>query len=206
MSQGYDSRREIYVVDDDPDVRGALSAVFSRSGFDVTSLADGESFLTAARHRVPACILLDVYMPGRSGLEILRDLNADEYDAPILIMSGRGDIPMAVETIRNGALDFIEKPFDPDTVVGRVEDAIAAWERRKKSVGASQIRSRRFSGRDLLTQRELDVLDQIAVGASSKEAARQMGISFRTVEVHRSRIMEKLGAKNSVDLIRIVLS
>jgi two-component system, LuxR family, response regulator FixJ len=206
MSQNFVPRRRIYIVDDDPEVRAALSAVFSRHGFDVTSLADGVSFLAAARHHIPSCILLDVYLPGRSGLEILKELNADDYDAPILIMSGRGDIPMAVETIRNGALDFIEKPFDPKTLLARVDDAIAAWERRKVSIGASQIRSRRFTGRSLLTARELDVLDQIAAGASSKEAARQMGISFRTVEVHRSRIMEKLGAKNSVDLMRIVLT
>ena len=204
MTREYGSKRQIYVVDDDAGVRAALSAVFSRNGYDVTALADGESFLVAARLSTPACILLDVYMPGRSGLDILKELNADEYGAPVLIMSGLGDIPMAVETIKNGALDFIEKPFRPETVLVRVEDAIAAWERRKKSMAASQIRTRRFTGRELLTQRELDVLDQIAIGASSKEAARQMGISFRTVEVHRSRIMEKLGAKNSVDLVRIV--
>jgi FixJ family two-component response regulator len=145
-------------------------------------------------------------MPGRSGLDILKELNADEYPAPILMMSGQGDIPMAVEALKNGALDFIEKPFDSETVLSRVQDAIDAWERRRNSVGTSKIRASRFPGRELLTQREIDVLDQISVGASSKEAARQMGISFRTVEVHRSRIMEKLGAKNSVDLMRIVLS
>jgi FixJ family two-component response regulator len=145
-------------------------------------------------------------MPGRSGLDILKELNADEYPAPILMMSGQGDIPMAVEALKNGALDFIEKPFDSETVLGRVQDAIDAWERRRNSVSTSKIRASRFPGRELLTQREIDVLDQISVGASSKEAARQMGISFRTVEVHRSRIMEKLGAKNSVDLMRIVLS
>jgi two-component system, LuxR family, response regulator FixJ len=199
-------KRAIYIVDDDADVRAALSAMFTRNGYAVTALGDGASLIKAARSQTPACILLDVYMPGRSGLDILKELNADEYAAPILMMSGQGDIPMAVEALKSGALDFIEKPFDTDTVLTRVQVAVEAWDRRRNSAAVSKIRASRFPGKELLTQREIDVLDQISVGASSKEAARQMGISFRTVEVHRSRIMEKLGAKNSVDLMRIVLS
>ena len=204
MYEPIGSNGEIYVVDDDAGVRTALSAVFSRNGYVVTGLSDGASFLALARGRIPACILLDVYLPGRSGLDILRELNADDYAAPILVMSGQGDIPMAVEAIRNGALDFIEKPFHPDGVLQRVRDAIEAWERRRNS--SSKIRTSQFSGRELLTRREIEVLEQISTGASSKEVARLMGISFRTVEVHRARIMEKVGAKNSVDLMRIVLS
>ena len=197
---------EVYVVDDDPAVRTTLSTVFTRAGYQVTCFAEGAALVAAARNGTPVCIILDVHIPGKSGLDILRQLNAQDYPVPIFMMSGQGDIPMAVEALKNGALDFIEKPFDSETVLGRVQDAIDAWERRRNSVGASKIRASRFPGRELLTQREIDVLDQISVGASSKEAARQMGISFRTVEVHRSRIMEKLGAKNSVDLMRIVLS
>ena len=206
MSQDGVSKGAIFIVDDDVDVRTVLSAMFTRNGYAVTALADGPSLIKAARSQTPACILLDVYMPGRSGLDVLKELNADEYAAPILMMSGQGDIPMAVEALKNGALDFIEKPFDSETVLTRVQEAIDAWVRRRSNVGTSKIRASRFPGRELLTQREIDVLDQISIGASSKEAARQMGISFRTVEVHRSRIMEKLGAKNSVDLMRIVLS
>jgi two-component system response regulator FixJ len=204
MAEPVGSKAEIYIVDDEAGVRAALSAVFSRNGFLVTAVSDGASFLALAHGRPPACILIDVHLPGGSGLDILKELNADDYAAPILVMSGQGDIPMAVEAIRNGALDFIEKPFHPDTVLARVRVAIEAWERRRNS--ASKIRTSQFPGRDLLTQREIEVLDQISIGASSKEVARSMGISFRTVEVHRSRIMEKLGAKNSVDLMRIVLS
>jgi two-component system, LuxR family, response regulator FixJ len=204
MAEPVGSKAEIYIVDDEAGVRAALSAVFSRNGFLVTAVSDGASFLALAHGCPPACILLDVHLPSGSGLDLLKELNADDYAAPILVMSGQGDIPMAVEAIRNGALDFIEKPFHPDTVLARVRDAIEAWERRRNS--ASKIRTSQFPGRDLLTQREIEVLDQISIGASSKEVARSMGISFRTVEVHRSRIMEKLGAKNSVDLMRIVLS
>jgi len=204
MSQGTSSKDEIFIVDDDAGVRESLSMIFSLQGYDVIGLSDGASLLTAARQRTPACIILDVHMPGRSGLDILKELNADAYGAPILIISGQGDIAMAVDAIKNGALDFIEKPFDGQGVLRRVKEAIDAWRRRRDSAGTSSVRAARFPGRELLTQREIDVLDQIASGASSKEAGRQLGISFRTVEVHRARIMEKLGAKNAVDLARIV--
>jgi|EndMetStandDraft_3_1072993.scaffolds.fasta_scaffold193103_2 two-component system, LuxR family, response regulator FixJ len=206
MSQAIPSKDEIFIVDDDVGVRESLALVFSMNGYEVLGLSDGASLLTAARQRTPACIILDVHMPGRSGLDILRELNADAYSAPILIISGQGDIAMAVEAIKNGALDFIEKPFDAKGVLSRVRDAIDAWRRRRDAANASSARAARFPGRELLTQREVDVLDQIASGASSKEAGRELGISFRTVEVHRARIMEKLGAKNAVDLARIVFS
>jgi two-component system, LuxR family, response regulator FixJ len=203
MSQG--SNNEIIIVDDDPAVRDALSVVFSLEGYHVTSFGDGQSLLTAARARVPSCIILDVHMPGRSGLDILRELNAQDYAAPIFIISGQGDIPMAVDAIKNGALDFIEKPFNADTVVSRVREAIEAWERRREG-GGSDVLSMPFPGRDSLTPREREVLAQIAAGASNKEAGRHLGISPRTIEVHRARIMEKLGAKNAADLVRIVMS
>jgi two-component system response regulator FixJ len=199
------SRGEIFIVDDDAAVRDALSVVFSLAGYHVTGFADGNSFLTAARAHPPACIVLDVHMPGRSGLDILKELNAQNYGSPIFIISGQGDIPMAVEAIKNGALDFIEKPFDAETVVERVRNAIAAWEKRG-TTATNELLSTNFPGRNLLTPRELEVLAQIASGASNKEAGRELGISPRTIEVHRARIMEKLGAKNAADLVRIVLS
>jgi two-component system response regulator FixJ len=204
MSQA--NANEIIIVDDDPAVRDALSVVFSLEGYHVTSFGDGQSLLTAARARTPACIILDVHMPGRSGLDILRELNAQDYGAPIFIISGQGDIPMAVDAIKNGALDFIEKPFNADTVVTRVRDAIEAWGRRKETGSSSDLLSLSFPGREMLTPREREVLAQIAGGASNKEAGRHLGISPRTIEVHRARIMEKLGAKNAADLVRIVMS
>jgi FixJ family two-component response regulator len=198
--------REVFVVDDDPLVLNALSVVLTREGYRVSGFGDGASFLTAARERTPACILLDVQMPGQSGLEILRALNAQQYAAPIFIISGVGDIPMAVEAIKSGALDFIEKPFDAATVVTRVREAVEAWARRAQRGEGADIVSKAFPGRDLLTSRERDVLNQIAAGSSNKQAGRELGISPRTIEVHRARIMEKLGAKNAADLVRIVLS
>jgi two-component system, LuxR family, response regulator FixJ len=194
---------EIFVVDDDAGVRDALSIVFTLEGYKVTGFSDGAAFLAAAQARTPTCVLLDVQMPGRSGLDILRELNAQQYPAPIFIISGVGDIPMAVEAIRNGALDFIEKPFDRRTVVSRVRDAVAAWNHRASQ--ANDFAALQFPGHEHLTAREHDVLQQVATGASNKEAGRTLGISPRTVEVHRARIMEKLGAKNAADLVRIVL-
>ncbi len=193
---------EIFVVDDDPSVGAALSIILRGAGFEITSFVEGDAFLAAARSRTPECILLDVHLSNCSGLELLRRLDAQRYPAPILVISGSGDIPTAVDAIRNGALDFIEKPFAAAALVTRVREAIEAWQNRNRE---DDFLAHRFPGHDSLTAREREVLQQIAQGASNKEASRQLGISPRTVEVHRARIMEKLGAKNAADLMRIVL-
>ena len=204
MSQETTSRDEIFVVDDDPAIREALTEVFSRDGFRVTSFVDGVSFLASARAHTPVCIILDVHIPGRSGLDILKELNAEDYPALIFIMSGQGDIPMAVEAIKHGALDFIEKPFRASEIVERVREALEVQKRRQSDPGAMKAPSFHFSDREPLTRREQDVLAQIVAGSSSKEAGRQLGISPRTIEVHRARIMEKFAAKNAADLVRMV--
>jgi FixJ family two-component response regulator len=205
MSEEASLKGEIVVVDDDPTVRETLALVFSREGYEVTCFADAASFLAAARLRTPACVLLDVYIPGRSGLDILKDLNAQNYPAPIFIISGQGDIPMAVDAIKHGALDFIEKPFSGSAVAARVRDAIAAWRFRANDKESATLLLE-FAGHKPLTQREGEVLAQLVTGASNKEAARQLGISPRTIEIHRANIMGKLGAKNAADLVRIVMS
>jgi len=195
------SGSEIFVVDDDESTRDTLSAVLVPEGCRVTCFAEGHSFLAAARARTPACILLDVNMPDRSGLDMLRELDAPRYPAPILIVSGQSDVPTAVNAIKGGALDFIEKPIDAAVVIARVREAIAGWLRRPGN-GDSSLPIR---GLELLTARERQVLTQVIGGASNKEAGRNLGISPRTIEVHRARIMDKLGAKNAADLVRIVM-
>jgi FixJ family two-component response regulator len=121
----------------------------------------------------------------------------------VLIISGKGDIAMAVEAIKNGALDFIEKPFTGSDIVARVREAIDADRRRSREVKRPSFH---FPNREALTAREQDVLDQLVTGATNKEAGRELGISHRTIEIHRARIMEKLGAKTAADLVRITLS
>jgi len=201
------SRGEIFVVDDDPAVRDTLSMVLQAAGYEVICFADGAALLAVARNLTPACMLLDVHIPGKSGLDILRELHGEDYPAPIFMISGQGDIAMAVSAIKNGALDFIEKPFRGTEIVARLDEAIGAYARRlAKNGGASSIATLHFPGREPLTRREREVLEQFTSGASNKEAGRTLGISPRTIEDHRANIMKKLGARNAADLVRIVMT
>src|SRR6202171_3462832 len=124
MAEKPASRGEIFVVDDDPAVRETLSMVLSAGGYQVICFADGAALLAVARSRTPSCILLDVNIPGKSGLDILKELHGEDYPAPIFMISGQGDIAMAVTAIKNGALDYIEKPFSGKEIITRVEEAI----------------------------------------------------------------------------------
>lgn len=180
--------------------------VLSAAGYKVICFADGAALLSVARTRTPACILLDVHIPGKSGLDILRELHGEDYPAPIFMISGQGDIAMAVSAIKNGALDFIEKPFRGSEIVNRLNEAIDAYTRRQAENSASRVASLHFPGREPLTRREREVLEQFTSGASNKEAGRQLGISPRTIEDHRANIMKKLGARNAADLVRIVMT
>jgi FixJ family two-component response regulator len=205
MAEKPNSRGEIFVVDDDPAVRDTLSVVLSLGGYEVICFADGAALLAVARTRTPACILLDVHIPGKSGLDILKELRGEDYPAPIFMISGQGDVAMAVSAIKNGALDFIEKPFRGSEIVMRLNEAIDAYARRHAH-NSAKIASVHFPGREPLTRREREVLEQFTSGASNKEAGRQLGISPRTIEDHRANIMRKLGARNAADLIRIVMT
>jgi len=201
------SSNEIFIVDDDAAMRESLSLVFTSEGYQVKTFADGRSFLAAARRRPPACVLLDNVMPGKSGLEILQELDARRYPAPIVVMSGYGDIATAVEAIREGAYDYLQKGLGTDALIGRVREAIDEWRpRRAPRADGDKPLSQRFPGCDQLTPRERDVMREIMAGATSKEAGRKFGLSPRTIESHRVQIMQKLGARNMVDLARIVLS
>jgi two-component system, LuxR family, response regulator FixJ len=198
---------EILVVDDDAEVCDALSMTFTLEGYQVATFLDGTSFAPSIRKRSPACVLLDVCMAGRSGLDILDDLDAGSYCAPIIMMSGRADIPMAVAAIKHGAYDFIEKRLGPDAIFALVREAIGRWPpQRRRLSDARAALPRSYPGFDRLSPRERDVLHEIMSGASTKQAAKNLGTSWRTVENQRQHIMQKLGARNSMDLARIVLS
>jgi two-component system, LuxR family, response regulator FixJ len=171
MTMADESNPIICIVDDDPSVRDALAVVFDLDGFTPKTFASGDEFLDAVGALKPACVLLDVHMPGRSGLDVLKALDPPTFQAPIFVISGQGDIPMAVSAIKLGAVDFIEKPFDADTVVRQVREAVAALARRDGERDHAV-----FPGSELLTPRERDVLKEITAGASNKEAGRILGI------------------------------
>jgi FixJ family two-component response regulator len=200
------SKGEIFVMDDDAAVRETLSRALQEEGYDVICFADGAALLSLARNRIPACIFLEVRLPGKSGLDILRQLRAKDYPAPIFIVSGQGDIPMAVDAIRNGALDFIEKPCRSSEIIARVKAAVGGLSQFHRSDDSSNVCSLHLPGREPLTRREREVLARLAVGASNKEAAQQLGLSPRTIEGHRSNIMKKIGVRNAAELIHRVLS
>lgn len=193
----------VFIVDDDPAVRDALTLLLRIEGFSAQSFEDGPPFLQAVNATSPVCVILDLQLPGCSGLAILKQLTDQQFAPPVIVMSGQSDIATAVAAIKAGALDFLEKPFSASAMADKVRDAVANY--RQSMVGYADGLAD-FPGRRLLTGRECEVLGQIARGASNKEAGRRLGISPRTVEVHRARIMAKLGARNAADLIRIVLS
>jgi FixJ family two-component response regulator len=204
MPQESGTELDIGVVDDDPAVRDSLVTLLELEGFRVHSYASGDAFLNAVATVNLDCLLLDVHMPSRSGLEVLEAIGGGQSPVPVVMISGQADIPMAVAAIKAGAHDFVEKPFDAEAVIDCVQKAVRVH--RERAQGQRAPEERRFKGAETLTAREREVLDQIIRGASNKEAGRTLGISPRTVEVHRARIMEKLQARNTADLMRIVLS
>jgi DNA-binding NtrC family response regulator len=137
MADSPASLGEIFVVDDEPAVRETLTVVLSNGGYDVICFADGAALLEVVRNRTPAAILLDVHIPGKSGLDILKELHGEDYPAPIFMISGQGDIAMAVSAIKSGAIDFIEKPFRGNEIVTRVKEAIEAYTRRQQETAAN---------------------------------------------------------------------
>ena len=195
----------ILVLDDDPDVRQMLSIVLFSAGFEVICCADVRTLLAEVRKRAPKCILLDQVLPDTSGLLVLDRLRRKGCTAPVLMISGRADIATAVRAVRQGAYDFVEKPFRGPDLVARVNAAIDEAARRN-GVPDVPTRVMHISGKASLTARERDVLAEVINGSSAKEIARQFGLSSRTVEGQRVKIMRKLGAKSMVDLVRLVLS
>ncbi|MGL4636013.1 MAG: response regulator transcription factor [Beijerinckiaceae bacterium] len=196
--------REIFVVDDDPAIRDALSIALRAEGYVVQSFSDATALFEVVRMRAPGVIVLDVMLPDQSGLDVLKTLRAEGHPAPVLMITGHGDIPMAVEAIKFGAYDFIQKPFSVEIILDQLKAALSAQnikdENADKGFDLGDI------GGQVLSNREKEVLREIAAGASSKEAGRILGISPRTVEVHRANIMDKLGARNAADLMRIIFS
>ncbi|WP_439370403.1 response regulator transcription factor [Bradyrhizobium sp. PMVTL-01] len=189
------SKGEVFVIDADAATREQLSAALQQSAYDVICFADGESLLSEAKARMPACVLLEM-PPDRSALDVLKRLREENCIAPVLVTSANGSIAMAVDAIRSGATDFIEKPFRTHDIVGRIDAAID----EVAQPGAN--RQRWLPGCEPLTGREGDVLEHLAAGLTNKEIARRMHLSARTVEGYRASILKKASARNVTDLLR----
>jgi two-component system response regulator FixJ len=190
----------VIVVDDDAAVRDSLQAMLEAEGFAVELFADARAFLDGYRPLADACLLIDVRMPGVDGIELLGKLATRPSAPPVIIITGHGDVPMAVEAMKLGAVDFIEKPFAAATIVGSIRDALAA-------AGRGTATGREMAPRlARLTEREREVLEQLVIGHSNKAIARELGISPRTVEIHRARVMEKMQADSLSHLVRLALA
>jgi two-component system response regulator FixJ len=189
----------VFLVDDDPAVLRSTAALLSVRGLKVRTWPSAEAFLDEPERDGPACLLLDVRMPGMSGLELQRQLSRQQAELPVIIMTGHADVPMAVEAMRVGAIDFIEKPFAADVLFRSVERAFQLLREgpRDRDPEAEEALAR-------LTERERDVLELLVRGHINKSIAYQLDISQRTVEVHRARIKEKLKARGLADLMRIM--
>lgn len=192
----------VYVIDDDPAMRDSLDFLLSSAGFKVTLFDTAADFLDARADLRSGCVVSDVRMPGIDGMDLLRRLKANASSMPVIIMTGHGDIPLAVEAIRLGALDFIEKPFEDDRLIGMIEAALRQNSDHTKSDAISaEIASRIAS----LSQRERQVMDGLVAGLSNKLIAREHNISPRTIEVYRANVMTKMQAHNLSELIRLAL-
>ncbi|EJN11477.1 response regulator [Bradyrhizobium sp. YR681] len=191
------SKGEVFVIDTDAASREQISNALQHSAYDVICFADGASLLSEARARMPACVLLEM-PPDRSGLDVLKRLREENCMAPVLVTSANGSIAMAVDAIKSGATDFIEKPFRTHDIIGRIDAAID----EVAQPGSS--RQRWLPGCEPLTLREGDVLEHLAAGLTNKEIARRMHLSARTVEGYRAGILRKAGARNVTDLLRRV--
>lgn len=195
------SQPTVFLVDDDDAVRDSLALLFETAGLAAEAYPSAETFLDAYRPERPGCLVLDVSMPGMSGTDLQTELNRRDVRLPIIFLTAHGDIPMTVRTIKAGAVDFLTKPVQAKPLLERVQAAIAQdlqqRERLKLEPGAG-------ASLATLTPRELEVAKLLVEGCTNKEIARRLGISHRTVENHRARVMEKTHSTHLIQLARLV--
>ena len=193
----------VYVVDDDGSTRELLAWLMQRHGLRAELFADARSFLASYRAGAPGCLIVDLNMPGMGGLDLQRHLKELGAMLPVIFLSGRADVPKAVRAVREGAVDFIEKPFDYKHVVALVEECL-----RRDADERERRRRRRTACARLaqLTQREREVMDLVVAGLTNREIGERLDISVKTVEAHRSRLMEKLEVHSIAELVQATLA
>ena len=191
----------VFVVDDDPSVRSSLKFLLSTVGLQVESFASADAFLLKKSPDAPSCLVLDVRLPGLSGLDFQRELAARDARIPIIFLTGHGDIPMSVRAMKAGAVEFLTKPFRDQDLLDAVRLALERDRARREQDKEVMILQQRF---DSLTSREQEVISMVASGMLNKQIADQLGTAESTVKVQRSRAIEKMHAESFVDLIRMI--
>ncbi|MGH6873357.1 MAG: response regulator transcription factor [Rhizomicrobium sp.] len=193
----------ICVVDDDESVRGSLRALLESGGLAVLDFVSARQFLAATALERCECLVVDIRMPEMNGLELQEELIRRGHGFPVVVITGHGDVPLAVRAMKAGALDFIEKPFDADTMLASVRRALETGRTRRDEEAEARAAKDLLA---LLTPRERHVLEQLVAGRSNKVAAYELGISPRTIEIHRARIMEKMKVRSLSEVVRIALT
>ena len=200
-----ETEQTVFVVDDDDALRDAIATFLDAEGHACETYADAAALLARFADLPPetsGCLVLDVRMPGLSGLDLQDELNARGIDLPIIFITGYGDVPSAVRAMKGGAVDFLSKPFDAETLVERIRGALRTDAKRRASRRELAATRKRAA---TLTPREREVLERVAAGQANKSVAIDLGVSERTVEIHRSHLMKKMGVRHLADLVRLKL-
>jgi FixJ family two-component response regulator len=191
------SKATIFIVDDDEGLRRGLQALLDGRGFATKCYASAEALLDGLPPDATGCLVVDVRMPGMSGLDLQRELKRRQVGLPVIVITGHGDIPMAVAALKVGAVDFLEKPFDSPAILASIEDALRTGETRVETDVSERFKD--------LTPREREVMDLVVAGQTNKAIAHRLKIAMRTVEIHRARVMEKTGTRNLSELVRLAI-
>ena len=200
MAQNQEKQPTVFIVDDDPAIRFAMQALMDSVNIEHEIYASGDEFLKNVDDHRAGCLVLDIRMPGLGGLELQEELIKRGSTLPIIFITGHGDVPMAVDAMQKGAVDFIQKPFRDQDLLDRIREAIKTdQERREEQQRHAEVAER--LGR--LTNREREVFDLVVTGKPNKVIAYELGVSQRTVEIHRARVMEKMQARSLADLVKM---
>jgi two-component system response regulator FixJ len=192
----------VFIVDDDEAVRSSLRLLIKSVGLSPTALGSAREFLEKYDPAQPGCLVLDVRMPEMSGLELQEQLNRQGAVIPVIFITGHGDVPMAVEAMQAGACDFLQKPFRDQDLIDRIQRALEKDRANRAVLGERSLIRERLES---LTPREREVLEMVSSGKPNKIMAADLGVSQRTVEIHRARVMEKMGASSLAQLVRMVM-
>ena len=195
-----DMDRTVFIVDDDPAIRESLVSLLQSVGLKVTALASVPDFLNCPRPDGPTCLVLDVRLPGKSGLDLQRELHAADIHLPVIFITGHGDIPMSVQAMKGGAIEFLTKPFRDQDLLDAIHVGLAQDRERRESDRELQALTQRF---ELLTTREREVMTHVVMGRPNKRIAGELGISEITVKVHRGQVMHKMHAASLPELARM---